>query len=145
MLYTAPDLSASIDFLTNVFGFKVSDTSAGVIAFLRCSTDHHNVGLINDVDEIGQGAQNLLAVDPTRSVWGLGRHFLGSNMFWYFRDPAGNYAEYYSDLDQIPEEMDWDARDWPAENSLYAWGHPVPQDFVQPRDLDVIAAHQGAS
>ena len=28
--------------------------------------------------------------------WGLGRHFLGSNLFWYFRDPAGNYAEYYA-------------------------------------------------
>ena len=56
----------------------------------------------NDVDEIGKGAQNLLAGDPTRSVWGLGRHFLGSNLFWYFRDPMGNYAEYYADLDQIP-------------------------------------------
>ncbi len=160
VLYTTPDLPASIDFLVDVFGFKVSDTSAGMIAFLRCSPDHHNVGLINapvhffhhsswqvnDVDEIGQGAQHLLGGDPARSVWGLGRHFLGSNMFWYFRDPAGNYAEYYSDLDQIPEELQWDAKDWAPEKSLYAWGPPVPADFVQPPDLEqLIAAQQGAS
>ena len=63
-----------------MLGFELSDISPGVIAFLRCSEDHHNVGLIgspvpffhhsswqvNDVDEIGKGAQNLLAVDPSR-------------------------------------------------------------------------------
>ena len=79
VLYTTPDFEASMRFLTDVLGFKISDTSAGMIAFLRCSTDHHNVGLINapvpffhhsswqvnDLDEIGQGAQTLLAVDPT--------------------------------------------------------------------------------
>ena len=73
VLYTTPDFEASMRFLTEVLGFKISDTSAGMIAFLRCSTDHHNVGLINapvpffhhsswqvnDVDEIGQGAQTL--------------------------------------------------------------------------------------
>jgi catechol 2,3-dioxygenase-like lactoylglutathione lyase family enzyme len=160
VLYTSPDFEASMRFLTDVLGFKVSDTSAGMIAFLRCSTDHHNVGLINapvpffhhsswqvnDVDEIGQGAQTLLAVDPTRDIWGLGRHFLGSNLFWYFRDPAGNFAEYYADLDQIPEDAEWDARDWAPDKSLYAWGPPVPKAFVHPDDVEEIAAAlQGVS
>jgi catechol 2,3-dioxygenase-like lactoylglutathione lyase family enzyme len=160
VLYTTPDFGASIRFLTEVLGFKISDTSAGVIAFLRCSTDHHNVGLINapvpffhhsswqvnDVDEIGKGAQNLLAVDPTRDIWGLGRHFLGSNLFWYFRDPAGNFAEYYADLDQIPEDAEWDARDWAPDKALYAWGPPVPKAFVHPDDVEEIAAAlQGVS
>lgn len=160
VLYTSPDFGASMRFLTDVLGFKVSDTSAGMIAFLRCGTDHHNVGLINapvpffhhsswqvnDVDEIGRGAQNLLAVDPTRDIWGLGRHFLGSNLFWYFRDPAGNFAEYYADLDQIPDDAEWDARDWAPDKALYAWGPPVPKAFVQPSDVDeIVAAMQGAS
>jgi catechol 2,3-dioxygenase-like lactoylglutathione lyase family enzyme len=154
VLYTSPDFAGSMRFLTDVLGFKVSDTSAGIIAFLRCSPDHHNVGLINapvpffhhsswqvnDLDEIGQGAQNLLAVDPTRSVWGLGRHFLGSNLFWYFRDPAGNFAEYYADLDQIAEDASWDARDWSPDKALYAWGPPVPKNFVHPDDVEEIAA-----
>ena len=152
VLYTTPDIASSMDFLTDVIGFKVSDTSAGIIAFLRCSTDHHNIGLIsspatvfhhsswqvNDVDEIGRGAHHLLSEDPDRSVWGLGRHFLGSNFFWYFRDPAGNYAEYFADLDQIGDEVEWVTRDWDPGKSLYAWGPPVPPDFVRPRDVDEI-------
>jgi len=154
VLYTTPDLDASMGFLTDVLGFKLSDSSPGIIAFLRCSEDHHNVGLIsspvpffhhsswqvNDLDEIGKGAQNLLATDPTRNVWGLGRHFLGSNLFWYFRDPAGNYAEYFADLDQIPAAAEWEAREWEPDKALYAWGPPVPRDFVEPSDIAEIEA-----
>jgi catechol 2,3-dioxygenase-like lactoylglutathione lyase family enzyme len=153
VLYGTPDLQASQRFLTDVLGFRLTDSSPGIISFLRCSSDHHNVGLmnapigffhhsswqVNDVDEIGKGAQNLLAVDPTRSVWGLGRHFLGSNLFWYFRDPAGNFAEYYSDLDQIVDDDAWVAREWEPDKSLYAWGPPVPLDFVSPPDLAELA------
>lgn len=159
VLYATPDLAASMSFLCDVLGFKVSDTSEGIIAFLRCSEDHHNIGLVNapmhffhhsswmvnDIDEIGQGAQNLLAGDPSRSVWGLGRHFLGSNLFWYFRDPMGNYAEYYTDLDQIPSSADWEARNWAPDKSLFAWGPPPPAEFLEPRDLDVIAAGQAGA
>jgi catechol 2,3-dioxygenase-like lactoylglutathione lyase family enzyme len=154
VLYTTPDWEGSMRFLTEVLGFYVSDTAAGIIAFLRCGSDHHNVGLIsapvpflhhtswmvNDVDEIGKGAQNLLAVDPNRHAWGLGRHFLGSNMFWYFRDPSGNFAEYFSDLDQIPDPAEWEARDWDPSKALYAWGPPPGPDFVSPNDVDQIAA-----
>ena len=35
VLYTTPDFEASMRFLTDVLGFKISDTSAGMIAFLR--------------------------------------------------------------------------------------------------------------
>jgi catechol 2,3-dioxygenase-like lactoylglutathione lyase family enzyme len=159
VLYGTPDLDGSMRFLQDVLGFWLSDISPNVIAFLRCSDDHHNVGLINspvpffhhsswqvnDVDEIGKGAQNLLAVDPRRDVWGLGRHFLGSNLFWYFRDPAGNFAEYYADLDQIPNAAEWEARSWEPDKSLYAWGPPVPADFVAPSDLAEIEAALRAS
>jgi catechol 2,3-dioxygenase-like lactoylglutathione lyase family enzyme len=159
VLYATPDLDASMRFVCDVLGFKVSDTSAGVIAFLRCSDEHHNIGMtqaplhffhhsswmVNDVDEIGKGAKNLLAGDPSRSVWGLGRHFLGSNLFWYFRDPAGNFAEYYADLDQIPSDADWEPRNWAPDKSLYAWGPPPPAEFIAPRDLDEIAGAQAAA
>jgi catechol 2,3-dioxygenase-like lactoylglutathione lyase family enzyme len=153
-LYTTSDLDASQRFLVDVLGFRLSDTTPGIISFLRCSTDHHNIGLINapvpffhhsswavnDLDEIGRGAHSLLAVDPTRHVWGLGRHFLGSNLFWYFRDPAGNYTEYFADLDQIVDDAAWIAREWDPSKALYAWGPPVPADFVVPGDVDEIAA-----
>ncbi len=152
VLWGTPDIAASKRFLVDVLGFRLSDESAGIIAFLRCSPDHHNVGLIgspvpffhhsswqvDDLDEIGRGAHHLLSADPTCNVWGLGRHFLGSNLFWYFRDPAGNFAEYFADLDQIGDDDAWIARDWAPDKSLYAWGPPVPRDFVEPPDLAEI-------
>lgn len=156
-LYTTTDLDGSIAFLTGVLGFRVSDTVPGIIAFTRCSTDHHNIGLstapvpffhhssweVDDVDTIGHGAQKLLAVDPDRSAWGLGRHFLGSNYFWYFRDPSGNMAEYYADLDQI-DDADWTTGSWGPEKSLYAWGPPVPSDFLVPRDIEELSSAYAA-
>jgi catechol 2,3-dioxygenase-like lactoylglutathione lyase family enzyme len=152
VLWGTPDIAASKRFLVDVLGFRLTDESAGIIAFLRCSPDHHNVGLIgspvpffhhsswqvDDLDEIGRGAHHLLSADPTCNVWGLGRHFLGSNLFWYFRDPAGNFAEYFADLDQIGDDDAWIARDWAPDKSLYAWGPPVPRDFVEPPDLAAI-------
>jgi catechol 2,3-dioxygenase-like lactoylglutathione lyase family enzyme len=157
-LYTTPDIDASQRFLTDVLGFRASDVVPGVIAFMRCSPDHHNIGLINapvpffhhsswqvdDVDAIGHGAHKLLAVDPHRNVWGLGRHFLGSNYFWYFRDPAGNFAEYFADLDQI-DDAEWTTGSWTPDKALYAWGPPAPPTFVEPDDVAEIAAALAAS
>ncbi|MEZ5376125.1 MAG: VOC family protein [Acidimicrobiales bacterium] len=159
VLMGTTDLDASIRFYTEVLGFKLSDAVPGMIAFLRCSSDHHNIGLsqapvsflhhtswqVDDVDAIGVGAQNLLAYDAESSVWGLGRHFLGSNLFWYFRDPAGNFAEYYADLDQIIDDDAWVAQNWDPAKSLYAWGPTVPAAFLAPPDLADIAAGAAAA
>ncbi len=158
VLYTTPDLAASQTFLTDVLGFRTSDVVPGIISFNRCSADHHNIGLINapvpffhhsswqvdDPDAIGHGAQKLLAVDPQRNAWGLGRHFLGSNYFWYFRDPAGNLAEYFADLDQI-DDAEWTPGSWEPDKSLYSWGPPVPPDFLVPPDIEELSAAYAAS
>ena len=45
----------------------------------------------------------MVGADPGAHVWGLGRHAIGSNFFWYLCDPAGNFAEYVSDLDRITD------------------------------------------
>jgi catechol 2,3-dioxygenase-like lactoylglutathione lyase family enzyme len=154
VLYATPDIEASSRFLRNVLGFKLTDSVPGIIEFLRCSSDHHNIGLVSspvpylhhsswqvdDVDQIGHGAMRLLGTDPTCDVWGLGRHFLGSNYFWYLRDPAGNYAEYFADLDQIVDDAEWLARTWEPDKALYAWGPPVPPTFLAPADLDELSA-----
>jgi catechol 2,3-dioxygenase-like lactoylglutathione lyase family enzyme len=159
VLYGTPDIEGSMRFLTEVAGFRLSDSSPGIIAFLRCSPDHHNIGLmnspvpyfhhsswqVNDLDEIGQGAQHMMGNFPGCSAWGLGRHFLGSNLFWYLRDPAGNFAEYYADLDQIVDDDAWVARHWEPDKSLYAWGPAVPAEFLSPPDLEEIAAAMAAA
>jgi len=152
------DLVGSQRFFVDGVGFKVSDTVKGLAAFLRCSTDHHNLLVqpapfaflhhtswqVHDVDEIGRGAQALIAKDPARHVWGLGRHHIGSNYFWYLKDPAGNFSEYYADLDCIVEDQLWQPGVWEGPNSLYSWGPPPPMSFLAPDDLGALmaAAHQ---
>ncbi len=142
-------LETSERFFIQGIGFKVSDTVAGLASFVRCSTDHHNLLVqtapipllhhtswqVDDVDEIGRGAHALLARDPGRHVWGLGRHHIGSNFFWYLKDPAGNFTEYYADLDCIVDDQLWTPGVWDAAKSLYSWGPPVPPSFLAPDDL----------
>jgi len=114
-----PDLASTVSLLVDGLGFKVSDSLDGVIAFLRCSTDHHNVGVVespvpqlqhyswecDDVDHVGHTATALYRVDPERQVWGMGRHFAGSNFYWYLRDPSGSFIELYSDLEPLRAQI----------------------------------------
>ena len=68
------------------------------------------------------GAPHDARRSPERHVWGLGRHFIGSNFFWYLRDPAGNFSEYYSDMDSITDDQLWTPGMWePSLRALYAW------------------------
>jgi hypothetical protein len=101
---------------------------------------------VEDVDEVGRGATSMLDGHPERHTWGLGRHYIGSNFFWYLRDPAGNFSEYYSDLDCILEDQLWEPGVIAGEKSLYAWGPPPPPSFLAPEDLAELMtdAHDGA-
>jgi len=138
--------------LTQGFGLKVSDIIKNAGAFLRCSTDHHNVLVqaapvpfvhhtswqVDDVDEVGRGATSMLEADPSRHAWGLGRHLIGSNFFWYLRDPVGNFAEYYSDMDVIEDSQAWDPGVFEGIRSIYNWGQPPPPSFLNPEDLAAL-------
>ncbi len=152
------DQEFSQKFFQHGIGFKVSDTVPGLAAFMRCSTDHHNVLVqqapvaflhhsswqVDDVDEVGRGATAMLEKDPDRHVWGLGRHHVGSNFFWYLRDPAGNFSEYYSDLDCIVDDALWKPQVWEGARGLYSWGTPPPASFLAPEDLGALmtGAHE---
>jgi catechol 2,3-dioxygenase-like lactoylglutathione lyase family enzyme len=146
------DYEGTQRFFIDGLGFKVSDSVSGLATFLRCSSDHHNVLVqpapvpylhhtswqVDDVDEIGRGATAMLAADPARHTWGLGRHFIGSNFFWYLRDPAGNFSEYYSDMDCIVDDALWQPGVWDASKALYTWGPPPPASFLAPEDLAAL-------
>ena len=143
------DQEGSQRFFSKGLGLKVSDTVPGLAAFMRCSTDHHNVLVqqaplaflhhsaweVDDIDEVGRGATAMLEGHPERHVWGLGRHHIGSNFFWYLRDPAGNFAEYYSDLDCIIDDALWKPGVFEGAKGLYNWGPPPPPSFLAPEDL----------
>ncbi|GAB3561598.1 VOC family protein [Amycolatopsis endophytica] len=146
------DAAATQRFFTEGIGFKVSDVVPGMAAFLRCSTDHHNLLVqqapvdflhhtswqVDDVDEVGRGASAMLAADPGRHVWGLGRHHIGSNFFWYLKDPAGNFSEYYSDLDCIVDDALWKPGTFEGTRALFSWGPPPPPSFLAPEDLAAV-------
>jgi catechol-2,3-dioxygenase len=148
------DKERSEQFFVDGLGFKVSDNVPGLAAFMRCSTDHHNVLVqqtpvaflhhtswqLDDVDDVGRGASKMLEKDPSRHVWGLGRHHIGSNFFWYLRDPAGNFSEYYSDLDCIIDDELWTPGTWEGARGLYNWGPPPPASFLAPDDLADLMA-----
>ena len=62
--------------------------------------------------------------------WGTGRHVLGSNYFFYVRDPWGSYSEYACDIDYIGADQNWEAKDYGPEDAVYLWGPALPEDFV---------------
>lgn len=148
------DVAAVQRFFEQGIGFKVSDAVPGLAVFLRCSQDHHNLLIqiapteffhhssweVADIDEIGRGAIKMLSQHPERHVWGLGRHNIGSNFFWYLRDPARNFAEYYSDLDVIVDDQLWDPNVFTAHRGLALWGPPPPPSFLHPDDLAELMA-----
>jgi catechol 2,3-dioxygenase-like lactoylglutathione lyase family enzyme len=155
---TSSDAAASRRFFVDGLGFRVSDEVPAIGAsFLRCSTDHHNLLVqpgpfaflhhsaweMDDVDAVGAAASALVAADPKRHAWGLGRHGIGSNYFWYLRDPAGNFAEYTSDLDVIDDADAWRVASSLAADGLAAWGPPVPREFIAPEDILALARGEG--
>lgn len=142
-----PDLDRVTAFYTQLLGMKLSDRVPGIIAFLRTGdggSDHHVLAFlksdrpgfhhasfeVGNIDEVGVGACRMLG-KGYRNGWGFGRHVIGSNFFHYIRDPWGSLAEYFCDIDYIPDGMNWQATDYPPADSLYAWGPNVPDDFGQ--------------
>jgi catechol 2,3-dioxygenase-like lactoylglutathione lyase family enzyme len=143
------EVESSERLFIDVLGFQVSDTVRGVGKFVRCSTDHHNLMVskapaqflhhmswqVDDLDEVGRGAAHMVRQDPTRHAWGLGRHNVGSNFFYYLRDPSGNLTEYYSDLDVITDPLQWEAGIHDPAAGSHAWGPRPPRGFFSADDV----------
>jgi hypothetical protein len=104
---------------------------------------HHTSWQVDDVDDVGRGAAAMLDGHPDRNVWGLGRHHAGSNFFWYLKDPAGNFSEYYSDMDSAIDDQLWTPETLKGAKGLFSWGPPPPPSFLAPEDLAelMVGAH----
>lgn len=164
VVFGTTDVAASRDFYRDGIGFRVSDgVGDGLGYFLRCSSDHHNMLLMpapvpclnhyavemDDLDAIGLAGTQVLTERPDASVYGIGRHVLGSNLFWYLLDPAGGMVEFYSDMDQILDDEAWDRDerrdDWDPF-TIAAWEPgPAKPDFFLPSDLESLAAARDAA
>jgi len=161
-----PHFAKATAFYIDGLGFKVSDQFLnGVATFGRIETDHHNLLIqpaptsyinhyaleMDDIDAIGKAGQAVLAERPDANVVGVGRHFLGSNVFWYLTDPSGTMFELFSDIDQIIDDEAWERdhckRDWLGSDGpapIAVWGPPEPETFLNPVDLPIIGAAREA-
>jgi catechol-2,3-dioxygenase len=138
LMYTQ-DWEKAEAFLIEALGLRVADRAAGKVSFLSAGTgvrDHHCFGLINSshrgiqhasfhvdsFDAIGFGAVQMHKAGYTEG-FGVGRHALASNVFYYSRDPWGSWLEYYSDMDQISDA--WVSKDW--SDLPYIWPQWAPE------------------
>ncbi|UUZ71141.1 VOC family protein [Polaromonas sp. P1(28)-8] len=141
-----PDVDRSIDFYIRLLGMRLTDRAGGILAFLRGSAggDHHLVAFaksshtglhhmsfeVGGIDEIEIGAQTLLRAGY-KDGWGLGQHLGGSNYFHYIHDPWNSLAEYFWDIDIIPEDdSSWQPLDISVEEIGAVWAAtPPPPEF----------------
>jgi catechol 2,3-dioxygenase-like lactoylglutathione lyase family enzyme len=134
------DIEAAKQFFIDGIGMRLSDYVIGG-PFMRFETDHHNIVLlpapmtllhhtawkVRNVDEIGYGGTQMIENHPERHAWGLGRHAASANYFWYLKDPAGAFAEYYySEMDDLADTpYFWDRDPDSADLPVAAWASPA--------------------
>jgi len=144
------DVARSVEFYTQVLGFKVSDVypedmMPGGMVFMRCNTDHHGVALVGGLeapssgrelhhfafevatlDEVFRARKHLRARGVPISF--EGRRRAGVQIAVEFKDPDGHWLEIYWGLDQVGSDgtvrpkAQWD---W-AHSLEEAIDRPVP-------------------
>ncbi|MFA5487597.1 MAG: VOC family protein [Candidimonas sp.] len=146
VLMFSTNLDRSIEFYCKALGLRLSDRSQDAVAFMhaRHGCDHHLIAFakshapgwhhssweVGSVNEVGRGGEQMRDAGYAEG-WGTGRHVLGSNFFHYVRDPWGSFAEYSFDIDYVPAGAEWDAGNYPPEDSLYLWGPALPDYFIR--------------
>ena len=128
------DLEKATAFYQERLGFRLSDATPGG-TFLRCegTNDHHSLFLLSrpdrrafdhvafevrDIDEIILGGKYMKGRGWQANT-PVGRHILGSNLFWYFNNPCGGRTEYYADMDQMDDR--WKPRIWETHPGYAMW------------------------
>ncbi|KAJ5099945.1 hypothetical protein N7532_006946 [Penicillium argentinense] len=153
--YVCKEFETELDFYTSNFNFVHSDIlnlpkfpHIDVLTFMHLDlgpdyTDHHTLFLqrapptvrktyihhssfeVADFDTQLMGHQ-YLAKKGWKSVWGVGRHILGSQIFDYWYDSSMFKIEHYADGDVVNEE-NHTRREFVGPISV--WGPELPSDF----------------
>jgi catechol 2,3-dioxygenase len=117
------DLERSVDFYTQILGFRVSDVypenmMPGRMVFMRCNRDHHGVALVggasgnssntelhhmafevSTIDEVFKARKHLIKNNV--QIQFEGRRRAGAQVAVEFLDPDGHWLEIFWGLDQI--------------------------------------------
>jgi len=147
------DMKRSVDFYTQVLGFRVSDVYPdsmidGKMIFMRCNNDHHGVALVggaphesknielhhmafevSTLDEVLLAREHLKKNDVR--ILFEGRRRAGVQIAVEFLDPDGHWLEIFWGLDQVgPRDKARPPEEWVEEFSLEAAidNAPVGQD-----------------
>lgn len=124
VVLNTPNLKQTEAFFRDQLGFRLSDYYVERMSFMRCSHDHHSIGLMQnlhasanhvafempDMDSYMRGIGRLKQQGHVPS-WGPGRHGPGNNPFAYFVSPSGFVIEYTCELEQI-DEASHVAKEW---------------------------------
>ncbi len=145
------DFDKTLDWWMRHIGLIVSDAQILAdgsvnLAFCRLDlgdepADHHSVAIVggvgalymhsayevSDIDAIGQG-QQVLNAGGWRHGWGIGRHYYGSQIFDYWRDPHGAFMEHYTDGDRFDVRQPTRYSRF-TRGSTWMWGQDQPSDF----------------
>ena len=146
------DVQKTVDFYTQVLGFRVSDWIGDFFVFMRCGPDHHTVNFLRGPApkmhhmalELNDWGHVKLACDWLDKCgyplsWGPGRHGPGHNIYTYHDNPDGTMIELFTELDQMSDESSgaFDARPWhkdlPQRPKVWTPGTPTTNFWGVPR------------
>ncbi|MEV0583454.1 VOC family protein [Nonomuraea sp. NPDC050310] len=143
------DIQKSYEFYTEIVGLTLSDWIGDSMVFLRCGTDHHDLGLaqlppetaalpprevgeraglehfsyeVGGLEEL-EGIADFLEEKNVDIVRGIGKHGPGENLFLVFRDPDGNFVEFYADMVRIDAEHPYEPAVWEDNLDAYDQWH----------------------
>jgi catechol 2,3-dioxygenase-like lactoylglutathione lyase family enzyme len=147
VVFHAPNHKAWVKFYEEALGFKVSDWLGDFMCFLRCNEWHHRLAVVPGpptfnhiaydvpgVDAVMKGLKRLRSFERD-TVWGVGRHTAGNNLFSYYITPGGWAVEYTSDLEKV-DEATWEPKvHQPSLETMDQWGTGVggPKTMPEPR------------
>jgi catechol 2,3-dioxygenase-like lactoylglutathione lyase family enzyme len=122
-------------FYIDRLNFRLTDRANDTGSFMRCEggRDHHNLFLahrpnraginhtayeVRDFDDIMFGGKYMKSRGWTPNTK-PGRHIMGSNLFWYFKNPSGGVTEYFADMDRMDDS--WQPRIWENTPGFAMW------------------------
>lgn len=159
--FMMPDIHPFVKFYQEVLGFRVSDWQEDFFCFMRCGADHHTINFatgkstrvhhiafeLKDWSHVGTACEHLGRMNVP-IIWGPGRHGISHNIFIYHRDPDDQMVEFYTEMDQMNEELGtfeprpWHAdrpqrpKVWDRQSAALVWGPPQGPDHARQRNIE---------
>ena len=139
LVFWSFDPEKSAAFYRDRLGFRVADTvkgNQGVLLRAAGHFDHHSIFFLNpgkapfkpslqhvefqygDIQEVMIGGDRLTKAG-FKTVFGPGRHVMGSNWYWYFNSPMGCAFELAADMDRADDG--WEPGVWETMDEVSGW------------------------